>query len=280
MNTIFDQPLEEVVKARYSVRTYAQRPLPPALIGQIEAYLHTLSGPFTGKTEFKLIALEQAVNAKQLGTYGMIKGASYFVGVTVEDGAQALEAVGYEFEKLMLYAASLGLGTCWLGGTFNRSEFAKAMQLQPGQLFPAISPLGWPEQKRVYERLVRLTIKADQRRPWRELFFQDGFSQPLTPEDAGPYASALEMVRLAPSASNKQPWRIVRSGDAFHFYEAKEEGYSGRLGLDIQRIDLGIAACHFHLAALESGLGGEFQTAPPDVDAPANTRYLFSWICK
>lgn len=279
MDQIFEKPLEEIVKARHSVRTYSREALSPETLARMEAYIQTLSSPFGEKAEFRLIAPAQAENARQLGTYGMIKGAPCFIGVVVDDAPRALETVGYEFEKLILYAASLGLGTCWLGGTFNKGEFAKAMQVRPGQLFPAISPLGWPENKRISERLVRLAVKADQRRPWRDLFFRDGFSQPLTPEEAGSFAFPLEMVRLAPSASNKQPWRIVACGGAFHFYEAKEEGYSDRLGFDIQRIDLGIAACHFHLAALESGLQGEFRTESPEVaGVPANTRYVFSWL--
>lgn len=33
---------------------------------------------------------------------------------------------------------------------------------------------------------------------------------PLEKEEAGNYEAALEMVRIAPSASNKQPWRILK----------------------------------------------------------------------
>lgn len=280
MSRIFDRPLEEVVKARHSVRTYSSKPLSRETIAQIKSYIETLSNPFAENVAFKLIESAQAVNAKQLGTYGMIKGASHYIGVTVKNSGGALEAVGYEFEKLILFAASLNLGTCWLGGTFNKSEFSKAMDVQPDTLFPAISPIGWPEEKRLSERLVRLSVKADQRKPWKDLFFHNSFSEPLTEADAGAYAFPLEMLRLAPSASNKQPWKIVREGNSFHFYEAKAEGYSERLGFDIQRVDMGIAACHFHLAAMEKGLTGEFQKTPPCVlNPPVNTHYVFSWVC-
>lgn len=279
MSKIFDQPLEEVVKARYSVRTYSNKALPRETIAQIEAYSKTLSNPFSEGVAFKLIESTQAVNARQLGTYGMIKGATHYVGVTVKNAEGALEAVGYQFEQLILYAASLGLGTCWLGGTFNKGEFAKAMDVQPDTLFPAISPIGWPESKRLSERLMRFAVKADQRKPWKDLFFNNSFSEALTEADADAYAFPLEMLRLAPSASNKQPWRIVRDQNAFHFYEATAPGYSDRLGFDIQRIDMGIAACHFHLAAKESRLGGEFQKTPPCVlNPPMNTHYVFSWV--
>ena len=279
MGSIFKKPLEEVVKARYSVRTYANKPLGQETIALLEEYIKTLSNPFAEEVAFKLIETAQAVNARQLGTYGMIKGATHYVGATVKQREGALEAVGYAFEQLILYAASLGLGTCWLGGTFHKGEFAKAMDVQKDALFPAISPIGWSEEKRLGERLVRLAVKADQRKPWNVLFFKEGFSEPLTQADAGAYAFPLEMLRLAPSASNKQPWRIVKEGNAFHFYEAEEPGYSNRLGFDVQRIDMGIAACHFHLALLEKGLNGEFQKRPPCVlNPPMNTHFVFSWV--
>ncbi len=58
------------------------------------------------------------------------------------------------------------------------------------------------------------------------------------------------MVRLAPSASNKQPWRIVigANGDA-HFFIRRTPNYSeGKLGYDIQRLDIGISIAHYEIA--------------------------------
>ena len=38
---------------------------------------------------------------------------------------------------------------------------------------------------------------------------KNSFAEPLTEEEAGDYQFPLEMLRLAPSAVNKQPWRVV-----------------------------------------------------------------------
>ncbi|MDF2568094.1 MAG: nitroreductase, partial [Oscillospiraceae bacterium] len=235
---ILDFPLEQTVKARYSVRTYENRALSAEMKDKINAYIKTLTNPFSAVVTFNLLESSSAANAGKLGTYGVIKGAKDYIGATITSGEFSFEALGYEFEKLILYAASLGLGTCWLGGTFNRSEFANAMSVKKDELFPTISPLGYPaNKKRVPEILMRKIIRADQRKPWNMLFFNQGFSVPLTESDAGLYAFPLEMLRLAPSASNKQPWRVVQEGNTYHFYEAKEQGYSDRLGYDIQKLD-------------------------------------------
>ncbi|MEI7884998.1 MAG: nitroreductase family protein [Clostridia bacterium] len=282
MQTIFVAPIEEIVKKRISVRTYNVTEITTELKNQINAYISQLSSPFSTKVKFKLLESKTALNSAKLGTYGVIKGATDYIGATVKAEEFALEALGYEFEKLILYAASLGLGTCWLGGTFKRGEFAKAMRVKEDELFPAISPFGYAAEKRsMTDSLVRFLAKGDTRKSWSELFFQEDFSTPLTKVEAGEYAIPLEMLRLAPSASNKQPWRIVKNKQMYHFFECKSPGYSTSFGYDIQRIDMGIAACHFHLAALEYNLHGEFkQVSTQQITVPKDTLYAFSWVAE
>ena len=273
-------PVDQTVKERYSVRTYEDQPLTVEAKKNINAYIATLSNPFSINVSFCLLESKTEKNAPKLGTYGVIKGATDFIGATVVKSDFSLEALGYSFEKLILYATSLGLGTCWLGGTFNRSEFTAAMCVKKDELFPCISPVGYPAaKKRLAESIVRKIGKMDQRKTWSALFFNNDFSTPLVPTDAGVYTFPLEMLRLSPSASNKQPWRIVRSNNTFHFYEAKTPGYSDKAAYDIQRVDIGISACHFHLAAIEKGLTGNFVKQPqPNITVPEHSHYIFSWV--
>ncbi len=272
-----DFSVEETVKARSSIRTYEEQGITAEEKAKIDAYIHALSNPFGADISFCFLETGEASNGEKLGTYGTIKGARNFIGVAAADEEFALEAVGYSFEKLILYAASLGLGTCWLGGTFQRSQFASAMGFQDKELFPAISPIGHPfGKKRLRDSVVRWAAKSDQRKSWKEIFYKGDFSHPLTEADAGAYAFPLEMLRLAPSAVNKQPWQIVQGENCYHFYEAKtlsEEKF------DIQRVDIGIAACHFHLAAMERDLSGRFEKlSTPELPAPDSLHYIFSWI--
>jgi len=92
-------------------------------------------------------------------------------------------------------------------------------------------------------------------------------------------------VRLAPSASNRQPWRVVQDGSAYHFYLQRTPGY-GRgfpftlLGLaDLQRVDIGIAMCHFALTASELGLAGAWTVRQPSLPTPGDTgEYVVTWV--
>ncbi len=271
-------PIEKTVKARRSIRTYESIPLSPQTKEQLSAYIAAMTNPFSIPVAFQFLEVNATTGGEKLGTYGVINGATDYVGATVADGGLALEALGYDFENLILYAASIGLGTCWLGGSFKRSAFTAAMNVRENELFPAVSPIGYPRSKqRLADTLVRKIAKSDQRKDWSEIFFNGDFSQPLTPADAGDFTFPLEMVRLGPSASNKQPWRILKTKTAYHFY--KDKGYGEALGFDIQKIDMGIAACHFHLGAQEKNLPGRFENCPePAVAAPKNSTYSFSWV--
>lgn len=271
--------IEETVKERVSVRSYQDTAISMDVKEQIRTYMEGLENPFDVNVSFRMLEKGPSTSGEKLGTYGVIQGASNFIGASVAPGNLALEALGYSFEQLILYITSLGLGTCWLGGTFDRSGFKEAMKLAEGDWFPVISPFGIAKGKRrVMDSATRWLIKADQRFNWDQLFFKDDFSKPLTKEQAGDYAFPLEMLRLAPSAANKQPWRIVCQGGNYHFYEARSMK-DGKTGIDIQKTDVGIGACHFHLAVKERNLSGHFaQIETSGIQTPDHMFYLFSWI--
>jgi hypothetical protein len=93
------------------------------------------------------------------------------------------------------------------------------------------------------------------------------------------------MVRIGPSASNKQPWRIIRDADppVFHLFLERTKNYYENnrrmFGLmDIQRIDMGIAMCHFETSCREAGIAGAWAVNPPQgINLPPRTSYVATW---
>jgi nitroreductase len=221
---------------------------------------------------------------KGLGTYGFIrKPAGFILGASGEEKYN-LEDFGYGMEAIILYATSLGLGTCWLGGTFTRSSFSEKIGLTNGETLPAVTSIGYPAEKSRVHRIRKLA-GSDRRLPWNNLFFESAFGNPLEKENAGLYATPLEMVRLAPSASNHQPWRIIRANNSYHFYlqrnnRLKAGSFLNRLlkMADLQRVDLGIAMCHFELTARELGLSGKWEEQNPILEKiDPSLEYIISW---
>jgi len=285
---IYTQPIVEIIRQRFSCRTYAQRPIGAEQRRRLQEAAESLrAGPLGTPLRFTLVAAteEDGSALKGLGTYGFIRGATGFLVGAVGEGLRNQEDYGYGLEQLVLLATDLGLGTCWLGGSFTRSSFAQTIGAQRGEILPAVISTGLIEDAQAARKaLVRQQVGADRRLPWENLFFDERFGAPLAATAAGAWATPLEMLRLGPSASNKQPWRVVRAGDAWHFYLQRTPGYPGGLGrlvlgiADIQRVDMGIAMCHFALAAGELGLGGRWGVQEPALDKPdALTEYTVSW---
>ena len=271
-------PVEETIRKRVSTRTYESRKLSADDKEKILKEISQLTNPFGENVRIHLIEKNTAANGEKLGTYGVIKGAKTFLGVTTDKTEFGLVAAGYQFENLVLIATGMGLSTVWLAGTFSREQFEKAMDIQKDELFPAISPIGYAADKRsITESLMRKTMKSDMRKPWAELFFLDSFGNELSHTEAGQYADPLEMLRLAPSATNAQPWRVVKKQNAYHFFETHKKNASEEEKM-IKKVDLGIALSHFHQTALEQGLVGQFKKMDnTGINIPENTTYIISW---
>lgn len=272
-------PVIETIRRRHSVRTYQDKALMPQDRNLLTDCMNRLDNPFGITVKKYLIDKKLNAAGEKLGTYGIIKGANTFLGISIPDTDLAPVAAGYEFENWILYATHIGLGTVWLAATFDRKRFATAMNIPKDELFPAISPVGYSAARRsIAESLMRVTMRSSSRKEWSDLFFQEDFQTPLTQTMAGDYAEPLEMVRLAPSDKNTQPWRIRKAGNKYHFYVTHKTGISKGEEI-IKKVDMGIALSHFHQTALELGLKGNFKQLPQEeVKLPKNTYYILSWI--
>lgn len=278
----FTHTVKELIQARSSWRSYDPRALEEGLRQEIRDYLaEKKRGPFGHKTRFLLIegnepSLEDPV---RLGTYGFVRNARSFIAGAIKSGPKQWEDYGYQLEEIILKMTDLGLGTCWLGGTFKRGEFGKAIGVLEEEVIPAITPVGYRAASRsIRDRVIRWGAKSHSRQPWETFNFEGDFETPLTVEGAGEYSNVLEMIRIAPSASNRQPWRIVRQSGDLHLYLQRTPNYSGfNRSSDLQRVDMGIAMCHLELTARESGLAGRWDNDPPEIAPPKHAEYIVTW---
>jgi len=278
----FNQPVIDVIKNRSSWRSYESRPLNAQLREAILMYLEAqTSGPLGHKMRFHLIEKNDPAlfDKTRLGTYGFIKNAKNFIVGAVIPWERHWEDYGYLLEKIILKMTDLEFGTCWLGGTFNRIEYGKAINVLENEVIPAVTPVGYHTVRRsLRDRVIRWGAKSRSRKAWESLFFDGDFKTQLNRDTLGEYTVVLDMVRLAPSASNKQPWRIVRQGNRYHFYLQRTPNYSGfAKSVDLQRIDMGIAMCHFDLTAEDLRLSGIWEDNRPDLELPENMEYSITW---
>ena len=285
-----NKPIEKIVRQRFSCRTYLDKPIEENQRRTLMDFLESNhTGPLGTQARFALVAATEhdRNSLKGLGTYGFIKNATGFIVGAVERGSKNLEDYGYLLERAVLFATDIGLGTCWLGGSFTKSSFAKNIAVTSTEIIPAVTAVGYIASGENIRGQIRMRAGAQHRLPKDQLFFDGKFGHALNEEDIGVYADVLEMVRWAPSASNKQPWRIIRSGDIWHFYLQRTKGYGKgtmifnllRLA-DLQRVDIGIAMCHFELAIREFNLNGRWMIEEPEIKTAEETEYIVSWVAE
>ncbi len=262
--------LLKTIKGRKSVRTFDGNPLRAEDRERLERYIPTISNPFGVPVRFVLL------DAKEHGlSCPVLSGETLYAAGMVDRAPNADVAFGYAFEKLVLFAWSLGIGTTWIGGTMKRELFERAAGLAEGEMMPCVSPLGYPAKKRsIREVMMRKGVGADSRMPADKLFFDEAWDAGLSPAKQAAIADLIEMVRWAPSAVNKQPWRIVVSDRGFHFYEKRDKGYISEKTGDLQKIDVGIALCHFVMGMEEQGKSPEVIIADPGLAVPDSVEYI------
>ena len=264
--------LEALVRGRRSVRTYVERSLSREDVEKLMTFAADIPNPYALPIEFRLLSTRD-----HRLPCPVVVGADWYVAGKMKKAPHCNEAFGYSFEKLVLYAQSLGIGTVWVGGTMDRSAFEKAIKLGNDEVMPCMSPLGYPAEKMSFrESMMRKGIKANERMPFESLFFSGNFDTPLSRDAAGELLLPLEMVRLAPSAVNKQPWRLVVTDNAVHFYLKRTKGWGGE-AIDMQKIDLGIAMCHFAMTAHEQGMSENWTLEDPGLGKNHDLEYIASY---
>ena len=268
----------ESIKKRYSCRTFDAKPLEDALVKKLQDYIETINAKAKIKARFICISNSEGDETPvKLGTYGMISGATnYIVGICEKDEKNYVD-FGYLFEEIILFATENNLQTCWLGGTFNRDEFTQKCNLTENEYIAIVSPYGMKKKSpRLFETAVRALVGANNRKPFSEIFFENDLTTPLSEKVAGDYLTPLEMVRLSPSASNKQPCRVIKNQDGFNFYLKRTKNYPTGL-FDMQKNDIGIAMCHFELTANELLLKGHWENKN-GANEIKDLEYITTWV--
>ena len=262
--------LLELIKSRKSVRTFDGKPIALEDKERLARYAEAVVNPFGIPVRVVLL------DAKEHGLSSpVLSGETMYAAGKVRKVPNADVAFGYSFEKFVLYAWSLGIGTTWIGGTMKRELFERAAGLAEGEMMPCVSPLGYPAKKRsVRETMMRKGVRADTRLDMDKLFFDSVWGTPLSCSEGDGIYEPLEMVRWAPSAVNRQPWRIIVKDGSFHFYEKRDKGYLSEKTGDLQKVDLGIALCHFVTGLEAQGKTAAVEIQNPGISVPEGVEYI------
>ncbi len=272
-----------LIQQRSSWRSCTGAAIPLETLHELETFVANQTRGLFGKHLRFQVAAARSNDSQELrglGTYGFIRGASAFIIGAIDRNTDNLEDYGYLMEQIVLYATQLNLATCWLGGSFQKDNFSARINTQPHEIVPAVVSVGIGAAKRnMTDRLIRNVAGSKKRRPWDQLFFEAGTISPLRPESNGKLSPVFEMVRLSPSASNKQPWRLILEGNDVHFFLQRNKGYRKSMFSDLQRIDMGIAISHFDTVCRELNINGTWNQDQNVVPPKEDWEYTITWTC-
>lgn len=224
--------MREATEKRMSRRTYTKEDLNGTEIGVIKRMLDDVNRE-TGLTAEFIEDASQAFSS--IGkTYGMFKNVrSVILMKGRRDDENLREKIGYYGEKIVLDLVEMGLGTCWVAGTFDKSLFKTA----DGEEAVCVITVGHVEAPTLKDRLI-LSRLHDKRKPLEERISFDG----ELPDDI---RAGIKSVILAPSAVNSQKPHFDYHGGVLSVSIPDSSS--------VDRIDLGIAKYHF-----VSEAGGSF----------------------
>lgn len=244
------------MRQRVSVRSYDGHPVEQDLLERLSG-LAGAAGHLTGVPP--RIALVSGVERTRriltymIGSYGLVQNPPHLlVGVLPEESDVARLDLGYVLEQVVLEATHLGLGTCWVSGSYDAQRAGDAVGLAPGEVASVVCALGYPARDRrgrFHSRAVRWLAGGHRRKPLTGIVFSDRWGEPWSPGETDPtLVTILEHARLAPSAVNRQPWRFILRSD--HVALALVQPAP---------IDGGIVMAHFALASSALGRDGRWE---------------------
>jgi hypothetical protein len=240
------------VNVRCSRRSYDKsRPMDSSVREKLHAACADFK-PYPGTRVVFVSEPPDDIFANAMGFYGNIKNAPSFlafIGDMSDPNVQ--EKMGYTGEGIILEATSLGLGTCWVALTYNSKSVSPMIKLAGTEKLLAVSPVGYTVEKWTFEEKMFTGFGVmHKRKPLSSMV--TGIEEPQWPKWA---RAAAEAARLAPSATNRQPWNFTIGKDSI-IISIKSTGVEFNVS---KRLDCGIAMLHVELGALSCGIRGDWE---------------------
>lgn len=242
--------ITQAIDVRRSRRAYSSEPILP----QQAALLKSRIDEYNQKSGLSIRFLENGSFAFSgiRKSYGMFSGVrSLFIMKGPKSDPNLKEKIGYFGQLLILEATVLGLGTCWVGGTFDRSGIRKG----PDEELVCVITVGQvPVSQTLKEKLIYKAIHRKTKSLEQLCQFQSRSQEPHA-EGAFPewLKTGLKAVQKAPSTRNTQKVVFLEKNGLLQAYVPDTYTFD--------RVDLGIAKLHFELAAggyFDLGNGGVY----------------------
>ena len=207
---------------RKSIRKYRKEPVESSKLNDLSKFIEGLT-PLYEDIKTEIVILSE----KDIKLLLPIKSPHY-VAIYSEAKDGYLPNAGFMLQQVDLYLSANGIGACWLGMGLPQKESASRNGLE----FVITLAFGYAE-----DPLNRQNTAEFKRKSLSEI------------SDVKGAEDLLEAARLAPSASNTQPWNFSGSADCIIISRKLPNILKAAMYGKFNRIDIGIAMCHLWIAA-------------------------------
>ena len=210
--------IQEAILSRHSVRQYSNRPLTDIQTAALRQQLAERTNATT--LHMQLVVNEPKARSGLLSKFLRFSGAMNYIAMVGMQSPRLHEDLGYEGEKLVLLAQTLGLNTCWVGGSFSRN---RNVQVGRDEMYVAVIAIGHglTQGKQHPSKPIGTFADIDGKPDW--------------------FRRGVECAMLAPTAMNRQNFHFTHLPNNTVKATAKPAPFAG--------LDLGIAKYHFEVGA-------------------------------
>lgn len=207
----------QAMNERHSVRRYKDEALTESDVNKLNSFIDDINKE--SGLSFVLVTNEPKAFTGAMASYGHFSGCTDYIVVFGEKGRD--EDVGYFGEKIVLYAQSIGINSCWVALTFSK----KSIPVKP-------------EKNEKFYIVISLGYGVHNGRPHKN----KPLSQLCSYEGEAPewFNKGMDAVLTAPTAINQQKFR----------FQLKDGKVTAKALMGpCSKIDLGIAKYHFELGS-------------------------------
>ncbi len=221
MNFPDDSRLALAIESRHSVRHYLARPVEAEVVQCLQAEVSRINERCG--FSFKVVT-DEPKSFKNIFAYGKFTNVTNYIIVSAPKGNDHTRLCGTEGERLVLGLQAMGLNTCWVGLSYSKNT--PNFNIPHGHKIRCVISFGYGatqgsvRKSKTLEQLSNATAESPR---W--------------------FIDAMRAVMLAPTAINQQKFRFDLQPDG----SVTARPLFSLVGYT--QIDLGIAMCHFNLAA-------------------------------
>ena len=211
--------LIEAIEQRHSVRSFTDKVIDNEIRAELQKEVDACNAE--SGLHLSLVFDDSQGFDSWLARYGAFKNVNNYIVIAGKKNDDIDEKCGYYGEKVVLKAAQLGLNTCWVGLSYNKSFCKK--HLQKDEKLSCVIALGYGVTQG----------QSHKSKSMDTLFESD---EPLIPA----WKEGLRLAQLAPTATNQQKFK-------FYF---KQGSVTVKKGIGFYAaVDLGIVKYHFEVGS-------------------------------